>query len=73
MLPEKTMARRKFLKGVTAAGAGLAAGLRSGPALLGQKSPNDVIGIASIGVGTRGHQLLQEAQGVPNDGNSGDL
>ena len=64
MLPDKTMARRKFLKGV-AAGAGLAAGFRSGPALLGQKSPNNVIGVANIGVGTRGHQLLQGAQGVP--------
>jgi len=53
------------LKGVAAAGVGMAAGFPSGPALLGQKSPNDVIGVACIGVGTRGHQLLQEAQAVP--------
>jgi len=64
MLADENMARRKFLKGVAAAGAGLAAGLRGAPALLAQKSPNDVIGVAVIGVGTRGHELLQDAQWV---------
>ena len=66
MLPDKSMERRKFLKGLAAAGAGLAAGLRSGPALLAQKSPNDVIGVAHIGVGTQGHRLLGFSQAVPN-------
>jgi len=65
MLADENMARRKFLKGVAAAGAGLATGLSGAPALLGQKSPNDVIGVASIGVGTQGHSLLQFAQNVP--------
>jgi len=65
MLPDKTMARRKFLRGVAAAGAGIAAGLQSGPALLGQKSPNDVIGVANIGLGIQGHRLMQYAQSVP--------
>ena len=64
MLPGKTMARRNFLKGV-AAGAGLATGLHSGPALLGEKSPNDVMGVASIGLGVQGHRLMQYAQSVP--------
>ncbi len=55
------MERRDFLK---TAGAGLA--LAGAPAILAQKSPNDTIGIACIGVGTRGYQLLLWAQMVPN-------
>ena len=51
--------RRQFLK--TSVGA-----LAGAPALLSQRSPNETIGVASIGVGTRGHQLLQEAQECPN-------
>jgi len=66
MSANENMVRRTFLKGVAAAGAGLAAGLRTGPALLAEKSPNEVIGVASIGVGTQGHNLLQLAQSVPN-------
>ena len=66
MNANQNLARRTFLKGVAATGAGLASGLRTGPALLAQKSPNDIIGIASIGVGTQGHYLLQLAQAVPN-------
>ena len=66
MAEETSIARRTFLKSVTAAGVGLAAGFRTGPALLSQKGPNDVIGIASIGVGTQGHSLLKFAQAVPN-------
>ena len=58
-------ARSTFLKGISAA-AGMAAGLNGVPALRAQKSPNDVTGIACIGVGTRGHGLLQETQAVPN-------
>ncbi len=56
------MERREFLK---TAGAGLAA-LTSAPAILAQKSPNDTIGVACVGVGTRGYQLLQEAQACEN-------
>jgi predicted dehydrogenase len=48
------MQRRDFLKsGVTAA-------------VLAQRSPNDRIGVAVVGVGTRGHYLLGEAQALPN-------
>ncbi len=47
--------RREFLAGVAAA-----------PAVLAQRNPNDIIGVACIGVGTRGHQLMQEVQAVPN-------
>jgi predicted dehydrogenase len=54
--------RREFLKSVTAAGAAAIAGA---PAILAQRSPNDTIGVACIGVGTRGHQLLQEIQACP--------
>ncbi|MGE5646584.1 MAG: Gfo/Idh/MocA family protein [Acidobacteriota bacterium] len=53
------MERRDFLK---TAGAVVA----SAPAVLAQKSPNDTIGVACIGVGTRGYQLLQEAQACAN-------
>jgi predicted dehydrogenase len=57
------MERRDFLK---TAGAGLTA-LAGAPAILAQKSPNDTLGIACVGVGTRGFQLLQWAQAVvPN-------
>jgi predicted dehydrogenase len=50
--------RRSFLKSVTAAVAGA-------PAILGQRSPNDTLGVACIGVGTRGHELLREIQACP--------
>ena len=52
------MQRREFLK---SAGAGMAAA----SAMLAQRGSNDKIGIASIGVGTRGIYLLQEFQRVP--------
>jgi len=66
MSASDNLARRTFLMGVAAAGTGLAAGVRTGPALLAEKSPNEVIGVASIGVGTQGHSLLQFAQAVPH-------
>lgn len=50
--------RRDFLKAATA--------LAGAPALAAQRSPSDKIGVACVGVGTRGHQLLTEAQSVPN-------
>jgi predicted dehydrogenase len=50
--------RRAFLKSAAAAAAGA-------PAVLGRKSPNDTIGIACLGVGTRGIYLMEQAQGVP--------
>ncbi len=53
--------RRDFLKSATGAAA-----IAGAPAILAQRSPNDVIGVASVGVGTRGHQLLTEAQNCPN-------
>ena len=52
--------RRQFL------GAGLTAALAGAPAVLAQRSPSDKIGIASIGVGTRGHYLLGQFQDIPN-------
>jgi predicted dehydrogenase len=50
------MQRRDFLKG--------AAALTGAPALLAQKGPNDTIGLAVIGVGTRGYYLYQEFQKI---------
>ncbi len=50
-----TIQRRQFLSAALAA-----------PALLAQRSPNDTLGVACVGVGTRGHQLLQEVQTCPN-------
>lgn len=50
--------RREFLKS--------AAALAGAPAILSARSPNEVLGIAAIGVGTRGHQLLSEAQACAN-------
>src|SRR5581483_8001224 len=50
--------RRDFLKGATL--------LAGAPALMAQRNPSDRIGVACLGVGTRGHQLLTDAQSVPN-------
>jgi len=50
------MDRRDFLKG--------AAALAAAPAMLAQKGPNDTIGVAMIGVGTRGYYLFQEFQKI---------
>lgn len=47
--------RRTFLSGLAAA-----------PAILAQRGANDRIGVAMVGVGTRGHYLLGEVQKVPN-------
>jgi predicted dehydrogenase len=62
MSMENQMKRRSFIKSV-AAGAAAAAAWKG--TLLGKPSPNDVIGVACIGVGTQGHRLLQMAQAVP--------
>jgi predicted dehydrogenase len=55
------MERRQFLKNVAAAAA-----LQAAPAMRAQKSANDTIGVACVGVGTRGFQLLLDAQACPN-------
>ena len=41
-------------------------GLAGAPAILGQRGANDRVGLAVVGVGTRGHYLLGEFQKVPN-------
>lgn len=64
MSQDNALSRRSFVKDVAAAGAG-AAFLPSAPAVLAQRSPSNVLGVAVIGVGTRGIQLLREAQDVP--------
>jgi predicted dehydrogenase len=48
-------ARREFLAGLAAA-----------PAVLAQRNPNDKIGVAVVGVGTRGYFLFTEFQKIPN-------
>ena len=50
--------RREFLKTATL--------LAGAPALMAQRSPSEKLGVACVGVGTRGHQLLLDAQAVPN-------
>src|SRR5574341_657349 len=42
------------------------AALTAAPAILAQRSPNDQIGVAMVGVGTRGIYLLERAQECPN-------
>lgn len=59
------LGRRSFLKNLTAAGAGISAGLAGAPAVLAQRSPSKLIGVAAIGVGTQGHRLMRSAQQVP--------
>jgi len=58
--------RRRFLEVAARTTAGLAVGMRGAPALLAQRSPNDVLRVGCIGVGTQGHRLLKLAQAVPN-------
>jgi predicted dehydrogenase len=50
--------RRDFLRG--------AAALAGAPAVLAQRGPNDKLGIAVLGVGTRGFYLMRETQILPN-------
>lgn len=50
------MDRRDFLKG--------AAAVAAAPAVLARSKPNDTIGLAMIGVGTRGYYLFQEFQKI---------
>ncbi len=54
--------RRSFLRNATAAGATLA----SAPAFLAQQRPNEKVGVAMIGVGTRGFYLMKEFQKIPD-------
>ena len=51
--------RREFLQSGAAAMAGA-------PAILAQRSPNDTLGVAMIGVGTRGIYLHNQVQECPN-------
>ncbi len=66
MKQKKGMPRRQFLQTIPAAGATLTTAAHGAPSIVNRRSPNDVIGVASIGVGTQGHRLLQWAQAVPN-------
>ena len=52
------MDRRDFLKS--------GSGTLAAPAILAQRNPNDRIGVAMIGVGTRGIYLLERVQECPN-------
>lgn len=66
MDPTTLMNRRTFLKTSAAAGAGLAFAANRPFAQTAPSSPNNKIRVACIGVGTRGHRLLQQAQNVPD-------
>ncbi len=52
------MDRRNFLKS--------GSGVLAAPAILAQRNPNDRIGVAMVGVGTRGIYLLEHVQECPN-------
>jgi predicted dehydrogenase len=56
---KNNLSRRTLLS--SAAGA-----LAGAPAILAQRNPNDKMGIAMVGVGTRGIYLLERAQECPN-------
>jgi predicted dehydrogenase len=58
----QSIGRRDFLKTTGAVTAALA----GAPAVLAQKDPNSVVGVACVGVGTRGHELLRQVQEIPN-------
>lgn len=60
-MQQDPIARRSFLKTSLKTGAALAAA----PAVLAHRGVNDRIGIACVGVGTRGIYLLEEFQRVP--------
>jgi predicted dehydrogenase len=62
MKTDGSLKRREFLKTGLATGGALA----GAPAILAQRNPNDRIGVAAVGVGTRGHYLMRQAQGVAN-------
>jgi len=53
--------RRDFLKSAGAAAAAIA----GAPAFLSARAPNDTIGVACIGIGTRGQNLVEEVVDVP--------
>jgi predicted dehydrogenase len=62
--------RRRFLTTAAATGAAISSasaglGAAGAPAFLRDRSPSDRIGVACVGVGTRGHQLLTMAQEDP--------
>lgn len=63
MSHDSPIGRREFLQKSTTAGAAL--GLVAAPAILSSRSPNDKIGLACVGVGTRGIYLMQLAQADP--------
>jgi predicted dehydrogenase len=50
-------------RGLLSGGAAVAA---AAPAVLAQRNPNDRLGVAMVGVGTRGIYLLERAQECPN-------
>jgi predicted dehydrogenase len=59
---DKQIERRSFIRNIAAGTAAAAAWKGSA---MGKSSPNDVIGVACVAVGTQGHRLLQQAQAVP--------
>ena len=55
MATSSPVTRRNFLK-QTAAGAAAVSAISGAPAILAQRNPMDVIGVACIGVGTKGYR-----------------
>lgn len=65
MATSSPVTRRNFLK-QTAVGAAAVSTISGAPAILAQRNPMDMIGVACIGVGTKGYRNLKDAQVVPN-------
>ena len=61
MLTRKNLSRRSFI-GKSAMGA---AGIIAAPVVLRASNPSDVIGVALVGAGIRGQQVLGDILGVP--------
>ena len=57
--------RRIFLKKMIASGAAFTAAVPSAPAILAEQGAGDRIGVAVIGVGTRGFYLMKKFQEIP--------
>lgn len=66
MSTKKAVSRRAFLQS-TASAVGTVTVANAAPAILSQRSPNEVIGLAQIGSGVRGYELMGEAVRIPGN------
>ena len=67
---KNSLNRRRFLENSTKSAVAFAA-LTSAPAVLANKSPNEIIGAGHIGCGVRGGELVTKVAGEPDKGKPG--